>query len=91
MSELEVREARAVSGVPVVGIDCPYYTVDSQNGHYAYATRITVTCDLPGMYCSMERVRVYRGDDVIWEGPLHNLQGVSYFTSEELAARGERS
>jgi hypothetical protein len=41
-------------------------------------TRITVSDDLPGMYCNMERARVWVGDRCVFEAPLHNLEGVEY-------------
>lgn len=41
-------------------------------------TRITVATDLPGLHCSLERVRVWSDDDLLWEGPLHSLEGVTY-------------
>ena len=81
----ETREATAVFGVPC-GPDGggAFYTKIGHNFPYhdktaPVVTRITVTADLPGMYCHMERVRVLaEGDRLLWEGPLHNLEGVRY-------------
>lgn len=86
----EVREAKSVTGLPDCDGEVLYFQVGYERGKIC-PTLITVTCDLPGMYGNMERVRVYQGGDLIWEGPLHNVEGVSYFTAEELKARGEQS
>lgn len=45
-------------------------------------TRITVQQDLPGMYCNMRRVCVWSGDQLAFEAPLHNVQGVGYLPKE---------
>lgn len=86
----EVREAKCLHGVPDCDGEVTYYGVGDTRLSIT-PTRITVTQDLPGLHCNMERVRVYQGANVIWEGPLHNLEGVTYFTADELKARGEQS
>lgn len=85
---MEVREALSVSGFPIGehGEEGLFYQVGleySRPGSSAAqkcgpVTRITITADLPGLHCNMERVRVFDGDTVIFEGPLHNLEGVTY-------------
>jgi hypothetical protein len=79
------REANAVCGVPAgetreegfyakVGLNFPYHNKNSP-----IVTRITVSDDLPGLHCNLERVRVFaEGDKLLWEGPMHNLEGVWY-------------
>lgn len=52
--------------------------VDGRYDIVGNVTRITVTEDLPGLHCNMERVRVYDGDTMIFEAPLHMLEGVRY-------------
>jgi len=81
----ETRNAKVVSGVPTgehgedgfhaaVGQNFPYYDKSAP-----LVEMITVACDLPGLYGNMERVRVWAADGVLlWEGPLHNLEGVRY-------------
>lgn len=75
------RDAIRATGIPV--------GIEGDEGFYAHVgvqfeqtgrevTRITVTEDLPGLHCSMERVRVWAGDSLLWEGPLHSLEGVTY-------------
>lgn len=41
-------------------------------------SRITVSADLPGLYCNMERVRVWVGDRCVFEAPMHMVEGVEY-------------
>lgn len=41
-------------------------------------TAITVTDDLPGLHANMERARVYVGGMVVWESPVHALEGIHY-------------
>ncbi len=41
-------------------------------------THINITDDLPGLHCNMERVRVWADEKLLFEGPLHNLEGVLY-------------
>ena len=82
------REALSMSGVPTGahGEDGQYYAVGSPyrriidgSGKVAgTVTRITVTDDLPGLHCNMERVRVFDGETLIFEAPLHSLEGVAY-------------
>jgi hypothetical protein len=79
----ETREAKYVSGVPCgehgedgffagVGKHFPYHDKTAP-----VVARITVTTDLPGLHANMERVRVLgENDRLLWEGPLHNLEGV---------------
>ena len=81
----EIRNAKSVLGCPVgvhgedhffarVGTPFPHY-----NKQAPVVEKITVTDDLPGQYCNLERVRVWGPDALLlWEGPLHNLEGVSY-------------
>jgi len=82
------KEAVSVSGIPQGehGEEGVHYRVGASyqrtfGNVYRKAgtvTRITVTEDLPGPYCNMERVRVYDGETVIFEAPLHNIEGVTY-------------
>lgn len=44
---------------------------------------ITVSDDLPGLYCFLERVRVWVGDTCVYEAPLHMVEGVEYELKEE--------
>ena len=41
-------------------------------------TRILVSDDLPGLHCNMERVRVYVGDQVAFEAPVHAVEVIQY-------------
>ena len=88
MSENNLREAQSITGMPHCDGEVLYFEVGHKRAKIC-PTRITVTCDLPGMYGDLERVRVYDGDLMVWEGPLHNLEGVHYLTDAMLAARGE--
>lgn len=84
------REAFSVTGVPcgAQGEDSVHYEVGRKyprpglvaNSYQMFGpvTRITVSDDLPGLHCHMERVRVYDGETLIYEAPLHNLEGVAY-------------
>lgn len=81
----KTREAKSVFGCPVgeCGEDYFYASVGAhfpRHDHTApVVERITITDDLPGMYGNMERVRVFgSGEVLLWEGPLHNLEGVHY-------------
>jgi hypothetical protein len=81
----ETRNAKSVTGLPKgdlgedafftqVGFHFPYH-----NKNAPVVEMITVTGDLPGLHCNLERVRVWGPDALLlWEGPLHNLEGVSY-------------
>ncbi len=84
------REAISVSGVPQgehgedgvhYAVGFPYYR-SSEDGNVlkpaGNVSRIVVSCDLPGMHCDMWRVSVFDGDHLIFEAPLHNLEGVHY-------------
>ena len=81
--ETEVKEAVSAAGLPVgVHGDEGFFAkvgVRFGGSNGPEVTRITVTNDLPGLHCSMERVRVFAGDELLWEGPLHSLEGVSYW------------
>lgn len=48
-------------------------------------TRITVSDDLPGLHCDMWRVQAFDGDALIFEAPLHSLEGVAYAAPPALA------
>jgi len=81
----DTRRATAVFGVPQGECgDDGFYAAVGQNFPYhnkaaPIVDMITVACDLPGMNGNMERVRVWAADAVLlWEGPLHNLEGVKY-------------
>ena len=81
----DVRNAKAVFGVPMGagGEDGFHAAVGQHFPSYNKAApmveMITVACDLPGLHGYMERVRVWAADSVLlWEGPLHNLEGVKY-------------
>ena len=80
----ETRNATRVSGQPAgesredgfhaaVGKHFPHH-----NKTAPVVTSITVTQDLPGPHCNLERIRVLAGDQLLWEGPLHNLEGIWY-------------
>ena len=85
MTNPAIRNAKMVSGIPcgptgedgfhaTVGYNFPYHDKKAP-----IVDMITVTADLPGLHCDMERVRVWAADGVLlWEGPLHNLEGVRY-------------
>jgi len=91
---IEPREASAVSGVPqgehgedgiYYAVGFPYYRATAGVNVVKEAgkvSRILVSCDLPGLHCKMERVVVFDGDTVIFEAPLHNLEGVQYRAPE---------
>jgi hypothetical protein len=80
-----MRNAISATGCPVgeygedyffakVGLNFPYY---DKSGPIVES--ITVTNDLDGPNCDMDRVRVFGAENtLLWEGPLHNLEGVSY-------------
>lgn len=84
----KVREAVSISGVPMGGtgedgifyhVGRPYHRLFVNSYEVAgTVTRITVTDDLPGLHCNLERVRVFDGDTMIFEAPLHSLEGVCY-------------
>ena len=80
----EVRNAKSVSGLPqgedrtdgfcaAVGSRFQCFEPNAP-----VVDRITVTQDLPGLHDNMERDRVWPGETLLWEGPLHNLEGVQY-------------
>ena len=85
MTDRTIRNAKMVSGNPcgptgedgfhaTVGYNFPYHDKTAP-----IVDMITVAADLPGLHCDMERVRVWAADGVLlWEGPLHNLEGVRY-------------
>ncbi|MEC5412644.1 MULTISPECIES: hypothetical protein [unclassified Aurantimonas] len=84
----DTREAQSISGVPrgqdgedgihyAVGRD--YHRPSGSSWKVAgTVSRITVTCDLPGLHFMMEHVRVFDGETVIFEAPLHSLEGIAY-------------
>lgn len=82
------REAVAITGMPhgEHGEDGIYYSVGDTYRRVVgnswvtvgMVSRITVTADLPGLHCNMERVRVYDGDTLIFEAPLHSIESVMY-------------
>ncbi|QPC87073.1 hypothetical protein GA830_10235 [Mesorhizobium sp. NBSH29] len=84
----DIRHAESISGIPRgdCGDEGIHYHVGSPYvrrilGEYAIGgkvTSITVTADLPGLHCNMERVRVFDGETMIFEAPLHSLEGVTY-------------
>lgn len=91
------REAISLLGIPCDGESGVHYavgkqywrTVEGRAVRCGPVTRITITDDLPGLHCNMERVRVYDGDTLIYEAPLHSLEGVEYphpVKSEEQAS-----
>ncbi len=88
---MTTRTAISVAGMPGVDGQCLFLAVgqdwnQKDDGHWSKAgtiSRITVTDDLPGLHCNLERVRAYVGDCVIWEGPLHNLEGVTFEYHED--------
>ena len=80
-----VRTAVSVFGIPQGpdGEDAFYAAVGNHFPHHNKSApiidMITVAADLPGLHANMERVRVWAADGVLlWEGPLHNLEGVRY-------------
>lgn len=82
---LNSRNAKSVFGCPV-GICGEDYFYASVGEHFPRHDKtalvvemITIVDDLPGMHGNMERVRVWGPDEfLMWEGPLHNLEGVQY-------------
>ena len=80
-----MRNAKSVTGCPVgehgedhffakVGLHFPYYDKSGP-----IVDMITVANDLEGPNYDMDRVRVWGPEALLlWEGPLHNLEGVSY-------------
>ncbi|MCF1502158.1 hypothetical protein L0F51_00055 [Afifella sp. H1R] len=85
---MSTREATIVTGIPwgQDGEEGIYYQLGSKYRRpvgntwedVGVVSRITVTDDLPGLHCNMERVRVFDGETVIFEAPLHSLEGVAY-------------
>ena len=85
MTSPAIRNAKMVSGIPcgptgedglhaAVGQNFPYH-----NKAAPVVDMITVANDLPGPHANMDRVRVWAaGGVLLWEGPLHNLEGVYY-------------
>ncbi len=78
------RSAKSVCGMPWGNQGKDGFSA-SVGRHFNYfdkttpvVTAITLTDDLPGLHCNMERVRVWAGEQLLWEGPLHNLEGVKY-------------
>jgi hypothetical protein len=81
----ENRNAKSVTGMPKgqhpedcfftqVGLNYPYYDKSAP-----VVESITVTDDLPGLYGNLLRVSVFGPNSLLlWEGPFHNLEGVSY-------------
>lgn len=41
-------------------------------------TAVTISEDMPGPHCMLGRAKVWVGDVVVFEAPLHNLEGVEY-------------
>lgn len=88
------REAFAIYGVPsgqsgedgtFYGVGRPYHRAVGNVVKVAgIVSRITVSDDLPGLHCNMERVRVFDGDTMIYEAPLHSLEGVAYAAPEAI-------
>lgn len=87
----KVREATEVHGMPMgsTGEDGFCFSVGRNlylNGKTPHVvTRITITEDLPGPHCFLERVRVYVGETVVFEAPLHNMQAAFYMPKTEAA------
>ena len=81
------REALAIYGIePRRENEYPvsYRVGDKyQMGVEREVTRITIVCDLPGLHGFMERARVYDGATVIFEAPVHNLEGIEYTAPHE--------
>lgn len=86
---MSVRTAQTVTGLSRPGDDdtAIFYSVGEQypqktrDGEWIVAgtvTRITVSDDMPGPHGLMERVRVFDGSTLIFEAPLHSLEGVFY-------------
>jgi len=76
-----MREASAVylSEGEVFQVGVPYADIgETPRKGNREVTRITVTQDLPGLHFSMERVRVYVGEQMVYEAPLHMVEGVAY-------------
>ena len=78
---MTTKEAIRVEGQPQGedGTDCWSFAVGFQYGQMdgtkwrfpvGTVSRITVTDDLPGLHCNMERIRVYDGETVIAEMPM---------------------
>lgn len=85
MSDHEPMDAQWVDFLPDDG-ESTRYAVGGKVYFRALTidiTRITVQQDLPGMYCNMRRVCVWAGDQLAFEAPLHNVQGVGYLPKLE--------
>ncbi len=79
--EVETREA---TGVVLPGDDTPISIGDPwspfrlPNKDDPAVSRITVTADLPGLHCNLERVRIFVGNACVYECALHSVEGVFY-------------
>lgn len=51
-------------------------------GSAGAVTRITVTDDLPGLHCYLERVRVFVGEKLVLEAPFHQIECAQYHTKQ---------
>lgn len=88
MSDHEPMEARWVEFPPQGPDEGSLYNVGGKISfdHVRLdITRITVQQDLPGMYCNLRRVCVWSGDLLVFEAPLHNVQGVGYLPARKPA------
>ncbi|MEM7212327.1 MAG: hypothetical protein AAF479_10620 [Pseudomonadota bacterium] len=73
-----VREATRVffpDSTPIKLLD-PWF--DWQHGNLGEVTRITVTCDLPGVHCFLDRFRIYVGGAIVSEGPVYLASRIDY-------------
>lgn len=85
MSDHEPMDAQWVDFLPDDG-ESTRYAVGGKvyaRGLTVAITRITVQQDLPGMYCNMRRVCVWARDQLAFEAPLQNVQGVGYLPKLE--------
>ena len=83
---MEIREALAIhfpDGFSV-GLGMPWRgrMIEPRKGD-PEITKITVTEDLPGLHCYLERVRVWIGDTCILEAPTTSLDSIEYAVEEE--------
>lgn len=88
MSDHEVMEAKWVDASPDADGNIASFGVGASafdaSGQIRNITRITVQQDLPGMHCNMRRVCVWVGEHLLFEAPVHNVQGIGYAVPAEV-------
>lgn len=92
-----MRNAHSIEGLPDCDGEVTAYAVGrkysrlvrtDEHPHgrfrgFGPVTRIEVAEDLPGLHCNMERVRVFAGDDLVFEAPVASLGGIHYFPDNQ--------